>query len=157
MPKPGGQSCCGLSTPLWPLCTHLGWGHSPFPQASETSVSDRCLVGLLRTRSSLEPPQALDSGVWGPFPPSSTDIILYTEPATPSGGGRLCPELPPDKGPHLLGAGAEVEQAWVPAAWRLVGWETHPSGASSLWGKPLSLFYWKRNVLLSFKNNSLLK
>lgn len=66
-------------------------------------------MGLLRTLVSLKPTQALDLGVWGPFPPSSTDIVLYTEPATPSGGGRLCPELPPDKDPQLLGAGAEVE------------------------------------------------
>lgn len=83
MPKPGGQGFCGFSLQFWPLCPHLGWGHSPFTQASETSMTDRCLLGLLQTLISLKRTQALDLGVWGPVPPSSTDIILYTEPATP--------------------------------------------------------------------------
>lgn len=31
-----------LDVELWPLCTHLGWGHSPFTQASKTSMRVRC-------------------------------------------------------------------------------------------------------------------
>lgn len=85
------------------LCTHRGWGHSAFTRASESSVRDRCLVCLLRD---LDVPDWMSLSpyrhwIWvsdAPFFQAQlTSSCLLSQPLSDWGGGRLCPELSPNR------------------------------------------------------------
>lgn len=147
VPKPGGRGPWA-QCPAWPQswAGDIAPSHRPQKAARVTEAHAARSVPIPPQDFNLPEVCTGPGSGWGdPLSSSKTDIFLYTEPAAPQlGGGRLRPKLPPQK-PSSSGARAEVEKPGPCQPGCLVGWATCLPGASGLWGKPLSLFYWKIN------------